>query len=218
MVALLRGAAFAVNVAVFAGVPLLLGAPNLTAALITCLGFSLSWAYATREPAGESADPVTVSLARRLAERMGLPHPAFVRHVPGWTAGAVRVRGGYGLVVGAEVDAGHREAVLAHELAHVAAGDLFWEPWTDGVARALAPTVRKVPPFLLIVFPFFVVGAPLARVTELRADDCAMGVVSTYSSVIKEVMSILGSRETLLYPSLQQRVRRSARLSMRIQR
>ena len=215
-ITLLRWAALLVNAAAFAAVPLLFGAPLLVAPFFAAACFAVSWLAAGRAPAGESADPVTVSMARRLAERMGLDHPAFVRHVPGWTAGAVRVRGGYGLVVGEEVDSSHREAVIAHELAHVVAGDLRWEPWTDGVARALAPTVRKVPPFLLIAFPFFLLGAPLARLTELRADDCAGGCVSSYPAVIKEVASIIGGRGTLLYPSLHQRALRSARRSMRI--
>ena len=169
-----------------------------------------------RVPAGEQADPVTVSLARRLAERMALPAPRFVRHQPGWTAGAVRVGRGYGLVIGEEVEARHREAVLAHELAHVVAGDLAWEPFTDGIARIVTPTVRKLPPIALGVFPFLLLGAPLARATELRADDIAATHVSTYPSVIKEVAAIVGSRETLLYPSLEARARRSARRSIRI--
>jgi Zn-dependent protease with chaperone function len=215
-VVLLRAAALVVNLGVLLALPMLLGAPAWSAALFALAGFGLSWLYAVRVPDGPSADPMTVSLARRLAERMELEPPVFVRHVSGWTAGAVRVTGGYGLVVGEEVDPRHREAVLAHELAHVAAGDLFWEPWTDGVARALTPAVRKLPPLLLILFPFFLAGAPLARLTELAADDRARATVSSYPSVIEEVMAVLGSRGTLLYPSLQQRVRRSARRSLRI--
>ena len=213
-IALLRWGSLMVNVVVLVGAPWLLGVWWPISVLFAVAVFgSVYWASG-RAPVGEQADPVTVSLARRLAERMALTPPRFVRHQPGWTAGAVRVGRGYGLVIGEEVEARHREAVLAHELAHVAAGDLGWEPFTDGIARILTPTVRKLPPIALGVFPFFLLGAPLARATELRADDLAAAHVSTYPSVIKEVASIMGSRETLLYPSLEARARRSARRSM----
>lgn len=216
-VAALRGGALLVNVAGFGAAPLIFGAPWWSAALFAALCFYGSWRFALRAPQGESAEPVLVSTSRRLAERAGIDHPRFVRRVPGWTAGAVRCAGGYGLVLGDEVDAAHAEAILAHELAHVALGDLSWEPWTDGVARALTPAVRKLPPLWLILFPFFVLGVPLARTTELRADDFAAALVSSYPLVLKEVAAKLGSREAILYPSLQVRFRRSARRSMRIQ-
>jgi len=215
-IALLRGGALLVNAACFLAVPRLLGAPWWAAPPFAALCFLGSRLYARRVPEGEPADPVTSSAARRLAERIGMSHPAFVRVVPGWTAGAVLRGDGYGLVIGEEVDPAYREAILAHELAHVALGDLVWEPWTDGVARALTPAVRKLPPILLIVFPMFLLGAPLARWTELRADDFAAGLVSSYPSVLKEVASIHRSGGTLLYPSLRKRADRSARRSLRI--
>ena len=213
MIGLLRWGSLAVNAAVCISVPWFLGARIEVAFGIAAIAFGISYWVTGRAPTGESADPITVSVARRLAERMGLAPPQFVRRHPGWTAGAVRVGSGYGLVVGDEVEAQHREAVLAHELAHVATGDLVWEPWADGFARMLTPTVRKLPPISLIVFPFFLLGAPLARATELRADDWAARHVSSYTSVIQEVASIHDAGETLLYPSLRARANRSARRS-----
>jgi hypothetical protein len=216
-IALLRWGSLAVNVATLVGVPVLLGAPVPIALLIAVAAFAGSYRVAGRVPGGEPADAITNSVARRVAERMQLAPPRFVRRQPGWTAGAVRVRGGYGLVVGEEVEAKHREAVLAHELAHVASGDLRWEPWADGFARILTPGVRKLPPLALIVFPFFLLGAPLARITELRADDLAASCVSSYPAVIQEVAAIADVGETLLYPSLRARATRSARRSLRTQ-
>lgn len=214
MISVLRVAALLVNVAFLIGVPVLLGLPFWGAIATAAICFWLSWVVAGRVPAGDAADPMVISTARRLAERMGLEHPVFVRRHPGWMAGAARVRGGYALVVGDEIDPDHREAVLAHELAHVAEGDLTWEPWTDGFARAFLPAVRAMPPFFLAVFPFFLVGAPLARLTELRADDHAAATISSYPLVLQQIASIVESRPTLLYPSLAQRSRRSARRSM----
>jgi len=211
IIALLRWASLAINGIVLAGVPWLLGLPFAGAVLLAVVAFAVLYWATGRAPEGESSDPVTVSLAGRLAERMHLSPPRFVRSQPGWTAGAVRVRGGYGLVVGEEVDPHHREAVLAHELAHVSSGDLRWEPWADGFARVLTPAVRKVPPISLIVFPFFLLGAPLARATELRADDLAARYVPSYPSDIKEVALVKDVGETLLYPSLKARANRSAR-------
>jgi len=215
-IALLRGGALLVNLACFLAAPWLLGAPLWTGVPVAALCFWGSWAYARRVPEGAPASPLTVSGARRLAERIGIPHPRFVHRVPGWTAGAVRVRGGYALVVGEEVDPEHRDALLAHELAHVALGDLDWEPWTDGVARALVRAVRKVPPLVVIACPFLVFGVPLARLTELRADDFAALWVPSYPAVIKEVASKLRGRSSPLYPSLEKRAHRSARRSLRI--
>jgi hypothetical protein len=214
MIAALRVAALLTNVGVLVGGPWWLGVPLWGAVAFAAICFWLSWVIAGRVPEGESADPMVISTARRLAERMGLEHPVFVRRHPGWMAGAARAPGGYGLVVGDEIEPEHREAVLAHELAHVAEGDLDWEPWTDGFARAVLPAVRAMPPFFLAVFPFFLFGAPLARLTELRADDRAAAVNSTYPLVLQEIASIVGSRATILYPSLAQRSRRSARRSM----
>jgi hypothetical protein len=215
-ITVLRWSSFAANVVTLVGVPLLLGAAWWVALAIALAAFALSYWAAGCAPAGDAADPVTASVARNVADRMGLAPPRFVRRHPGWIAGAARVAGGYGLVVGEEIESRHTEAILAHELAHVASGDLAWEPFTDGFARALAPTVRKLPPLLLVLFPFFLIGAPLARATELHADDVAAGCVSSYPSVIKEVADALGSGGTLLYPDLVTRARRSARRSLRI--
>jgi len=216
-ITLLRWGSLALNALTLCGVPWLLGAPIPLAVTFAVVAFALSYWATGRAPEGESADPMTVSVARRLAERMDLAPPRFVRSQPGWTAGAVRMGTGYGLVVGEEVEPAHREAILAHELAHVLSGDLRWEPWADGFARVLTPAVRKVPPISLIVFPLFLLGAPLARATELRADDLAAASVSTYPAVIKEVASLVDAGETLLYPSLRARAHRSARRSLRIQ-
>ena len=217
MIGVLRWGSFALNSLVLVGVPWLLGARIELGIALAVAAFGLSYWVTGRAPSGDAVDPMTVSLAHRLAERMGLAPPRFVRRHAGWTAGAVRAGGGYGLVVGEEVEAQHREAVLAHEMAHVATGDLRWEPWADGFARILTPAVRKVPPISLIVFPFFLLGAPLARATELRADDLAARTVSSYPSVIQEVASIHDAGETLLYPSLRARANRSARRSLRIE-
>jgi hypothetical protein len=214
MIGVLRWGSVALNTAVLVGGPWLLGLPLVAATAVALFAFAVSYWISGRAPDGEPADPLTRSLALRLAERMGLAPPRFVRRHAGWTAGAVRVGSGYGLVLGEEVQPAHREAVLAHELAHVATGDLLWEPWADGFARMFTPAVRKVPPISLIVFPFFLLGVPLARATELRADDWAARHVPSYPSVIQEVAAVHQGGETLLYPSLRARANRSARRSL----
>jgi Zn-dependent protease with chaperone function len=125
----------------------------------------------------------------------------------------VRRGRGYGLLVGDALEPHHLEAVLGHEIAHHRGGDLLWEAFTDGPARLLLPAVRKVPPLVCAVFPFLLLGAPLARATELRADRLAAARIPSYPVVLAEVAKSSGGAETLLYPSLRERVRRSARHS-----
>jgi Zn-dependent protease with chaperone function len=127
---------------------------------------------------------------------------------------AVRARGGYGLLLGVEVDPDHREAVLAHEVAHYVRGDLFWEPFTDGPGRLLAAAASGVPPIWVIAVPFLLLGAPLARATELEADRLAAGCIPSYGRVLSAVASRMGPSRTLMYPGLSARARHVARDSM----
>lgn len=211
MIAFLRLGSFLVNLALFAGTPYLLGlALPWALVLAAALFFGCWWAcgHVARSAPASSAQE---EAARRAARLLGVAAPRFVRAVDGWTAAAVRCGRGYGLLVGVDVAPEHHDAVLVHEIAHYATGDLFWEPFTDGPARLLVHAGHRVPPLVVIAVPFLVLGAPLARATELRADRLAARAVPGYPGVLREVATRLEARGTLLYPSLNTRVRHSAR-------
>ncbi len=215
MIALLRAGALLINVAVFAGMPLLLGASPGVAGAIAAALFALSVWGCRRSPPAEEAPKELRDAARLLADGMGLAPPTYVRMLPGWTSAVVATGlRGYGLLLGQGVEARHHAAVLAHELAHVALGDLRWEPFTDGPLRLLIGLARRVPLFYAIVSPFSLAGIPLARATELAADGLAARHIPTYPVVLKEVASLLPRPESLLYPSLSRRIRHAARHSM----
>jgi Zn-dependent protease with chaperone function len=125
----------------------------------------------------------------------------------------VRSPGGYGLVLGEEVQPRHREAVLAHEIAHFAAGDLLWEPLTDGPARVLLETTRGL--FRVLAVPFVVAAAPLGKATELNADRLAARAFPGYADTLREVADKMGPGAGIFYPSLAQRARHAARHSKR---
>lgn len=216
MIPLLRAACFLANTMLFAAPPLLLGLPWPAAAGVVTALFGVSFLLCGRAPKGAPAHAETVATAARAAERMGVPPPRFVRTVPGWTAGAVRAGRGYGLVLGEEVAAAHREALLAHEIAHHAAGDLFWEPFTDGPARVLLEATCG--PFRILALPFLVAAAPLGKVTELNADRLAAAAFPTYAAILREVADRMGPGAGLFYPTLGQRARHAARGSKGIPR
>ena len=211
MIPLLRAGAASANVAVFLGVPWLLGAAPAAALAIASFCFVLSWWGCRRAPSASPASPGAVAAADRIARRLAAPSPRFVRAVDGWAAAAVRAGRGYGLLVGREIRPEHLPAVLAHEIAHHRHGDLFWEPFTDGPARLLLEWGRSVPPFGVLAAPFLAFGAPLARATELRADHAAASVVSSYPAILQEFAAFVPERRSLLYPSLPVRARVAAR-------
>ncbi len=213
MIPFLRALSFLANTALFAAPPLLLGLGWPVAAALAAALFLLSFRACGRAPDGTPAPAEAVEAAARAAERMGAPPPRYVRTVQGWTAGAVRTRGGYGLVLGEEVSPRHREAVLAHEIAHFAAGDLFWEPLTDGPARVLLEATRGL--FRVLAVPFVVAAAPLGKVTELNADRLAARAFPGYADTLHEVADKMGPGAGLFYPSLAQRARHAARHSKR---
>ena len=211
MIALLRAGSLLLNVALFAGVPYLLGLAWPWALLVAAALFLLSWWACGHVPRSEAASPEQEEAARRAAGRLGVAAPRFVGAVAGWTAAAVRCGRGYGILVGADVAPQHHDAVLVHEIAHYATGDLSWEPFTDGPARLLVHAARSVPPLGVIAIPFLLLGAPLARATELRADRLAARAVPGYPAVLREVAPMMEARGTFLYPSLHARIRHSAR-------
>ncbi|MHC4972923.1 MAG: M48 family metalloprotease [Planctomycetota bacterium] len=214
MIVLLRAGSFLVNLALFAGVPYLLGLAAPWALLVAVALFSGCWWACSHLGARSApASRAQEDAAHRAANLLGVAPPRFVRAVEGWTAAAVRWGRGYGILVGADVASEHHDAVLVHEIAHYATGDLFWEPFTDGPARLLLHAAHTVPPLVVIAIPFLVLGAPLARATELRADRLAARAVPGYSAVLREVAARMEARGTLLYPSLGARVRHSARNS-----
>ncbi len=213
MIALLRLGSFLVNLALFAGVPYLLGLAVPWALVLAAALFACCWWACGHVARSAPASQAQEDAARRAARLLGVAAPRFVRSVEGWTAAAVRCGRGYGLLVGADVAPEHHDAVLVHEIAHYATGDLFWEPFTDGPARLLVHAAHRVPPLVVIAVPFLVLGAPLARATELRADRLAARAVPGYPGVLREVATRLEARGTLLYPSLRRRVRHSARNS-----
>ena len=211
----LRIGALAINAAFVGGVALVFGA-TWPWALLSVVWFFLlvRWACGLAPP-GEEAASELVALAGDLARRMGAGPPRFVRRLPGATAAAVRVGwSGYGLLIGEQVSARHAEAMLAHEIAHSLSGDLSWEPFTDGPARLALPVLRAFVPLWPVLFPFYLAGAPLARLTELEADRLAAAHVPSYPVVLKEVTSNDRGRASLLYPSPAQRLRHTARHSM----
>ncbi|MHC4548696.1 MAG: M48 family metalloprotease [Planctomycetota bacterium] len=213
MIALLRAVSFLANLALLFGVSRLLGLEWPWALAVAAVCFLLSWWGCGFASQGETASPEERAAAAHAADLMGVAQPRFVRSVPGWTAAAVRSGRGYGLLVGRDVAPEHREAVLAHEMAHFATGDLFWEPFTDGPGRLLLQVSHRVPPLVVMAVPFLLLGAPLARVTELRADRLAARFVPSYVSVLREIAARIERRATFLYPSLGARIRYSARNS-----
>jgi len=213
MILLLRALSFAANTLLFAAPALLLGLPLVVTAACVAGLFGLFWWACGRAPKGAPAHGDTLEAAARAAGRMGVKPPQFVRTVPGWTAGAVRGRGGYGLVLGEEVSPQHTEAVLAHEIAHYAAGDLFWEPFTDGPARVLLEMAGGL--FRVLAVPFLLAAGPLGKVTELNADRLAGRAFPSYAAVLREVADKMGPGSGLFYPSLGQRARQAARDSKR---
>ncbi|MHC4134752.1 MAG: M48 family metalloprotease [Planctomycetota bacterium] len=212
MIVLLRAGSFLVNLALFAGAPYLLGLAWPWALLVAAALFLSSW-WACGHVVARSAPASRVQedAAHRAADRLGVAAPRFVRAVEGWTAAAVRCGRGYGILVGDDVAPEHHDAVLVHEIAHYATGDLFWEPFTDGPARLLVHAAHAVPPLGVIAIPFLLLGAPLARATELRADRLAAEAVPGYPAVLREVAARMEARGTFLYPSLGTRIRHSAR-------
>ncbi|MHC4956900.1 MAG: M48 family metalloprotease [Planctomycetota bacterium] len=214
MIALLRAAALVTNVAVVAGVPILLGASPLFAGVCLVVFFpAVAWATAHPPPSAPAEDDV-VARVRDVAQGMGAPAPHAVRMVEGASAAVGRVGFGYQLLLGRSLEARHRDAVVAHELAHVITGDLLWEPFTDGPARLFARPVCAFAPFWVLLFPFFLFGVPLARLTELRADRLAARVVESYPIVLKELTADGQGRVSLLYPPVTRRLDYAARDSL----
>jgi len=194
----LRTGAFLGNLVPSFLFPLWLGASVPVAVAIAASCFCLCWWACGRAPKSVPADPAARAEAGELAEKFGVAAP----------------RGrGYAVLLGADLPESHRRAVLAHELAHVVQGDLFWEPFTDGPLRLLLPAVRIVPPVFLVCAPLLLFGVRLARMTELRADRLAANVVSSYPLVLHELASLRASGPSLLYPTLDQRRRVAAQRS-----
>jgi len=213
MIALLRAGALALNAGAAVGAARLLGLPwaACAAGLVALAGLS-RWACG-RSPTGMDAGAAPHAEAVTLAKRLGAPPPRFVRVVPGWSAASVRAGKEYGVLLGAAVGEGERRALLAHEIAHAAARDLAWEPYTDGPARLLLPLVRAFPPLALPLCPFLILGIPLARATELEADRRASRAVPGYAAVLARIAEDRAPRPSLLYPSFRKRVAASARIS-----
>jgi len=214
VITLLRVASFLVNCLCVGGIALLLGAGWAGAAAVCPVFFAFVWWACSRAPATGDAGPDAVRTAGELAQRMGVAAPRAVWTLRGRTAAATRVGTGYALLLGDDVAPQQVEALLAHEIAHYKTGDIFWEPFTDGPARILVTVARACAPFWVAAFPFLLFGAPLARITELRADKLAAGAVPSYLSVLKEFTPGGGARSSLLYPSIRARLRHSARDSI----
>jgi len=206
-IAILRAASCGANIVIYGAVPLLLGLAWPWAPATAAVCSVLSYLACGLRPRCEPAPPEVWSAAQRVAQALGAAPPRAVHTVAGWTAAALRVRGGYDLLVGEEVGARHLSAVLAHEVVHSLERDLFWEPFTDGPARLVLHLSRPLPPLALLALPFLPFAVPLARATELRADRLAAGAIEGYAEVLRELSSKLGPPATLLYPSLSTRIR-----------
>jgi hypothetical protein len=94
-------------------------------------------------------------------------------------------------------------------MAHYAAGDLFWEPFTDGPARVLLGAAGGF--FRVTALPFLPWAAPLAKLTELNADRLAADAFPDYADVLRDVAHTMGAGAGVLYPSMGQRARHTAR-------
>ena len=70
-----------------------------------------------------------------------------------------------------------------------------------------------MPPVVVAGVPFLVLGLPLARATELRADRAAAAAVPAYPSAIKELVADQQTGWLSLYPSPERRIVSSARHS-----
>ncbi|MEE8105299.1 MAG: hypothetical protein V3T86_07170 [Planctomycetota bacterium] len=213
MIAVLRLGAFLGNLVPSFLLPLWLGASIPVAVAIAASCFLLCWWACGRAPKSVPADPAACADAGEIAEKFGVAAPRYVGVIAGDSAGVVRKGLGYAVLLGADLPEAHRRAVLAHEVAHVVQGDLFWEPFADGPLRLLLPVVRMVPPVVLVCAPLLLFGVRLARTTELRADRLAASVVSSYPLVLHELASFRTSRPSLLYPTLDQRQRVAAQRS-----
>lgn len=213
MILLLRLGAFTLNVGFVAAAALLLGAPAPTVPALVAGLAALSWWACGRAPPAEPAPESIAAEARALAAEMGAPPPRFVRMHPGWFAAAVRAGASYGLLLGREVRENERRAVLAHEIAHAASGDLAWEPFTDGPARLLQPLLAAFPPLALPLCPLLLLGVPLARATELAADRRAAAAVPGYVAALERIAALESRGASPLYPPIRERIRVSARNS-----
>jgi hypothetical protein len=213
MILLLRLGAFALNVGFVAAAALLAGAPAPAVPAVVAALAALSWWGCGRAPAGDPAPEAIVAAARALASELGAAPPRFVCMHPGWFGAAVRDGVSYGLLLGREVREDERRAVLAHEIAHAASGDLLWEPFTDGPARLLQPVLAGFPPLALPLCPLLLLGVPLARATELAADRRAASVVPGYAAALERIAALEPRGASPLYPSIRERIRVSARNS-----
>ncbi len=212
MIALLRVLSLLANFAVPFLLAFWLGAGGAWATACGVLFLAVSTWLCRRGPATPVASEECVAAARAAAQRMNAPAPRFVRTLPGWTAGVVPVWGGYGLYVGDEIESQHFERVFAHEIAHHVGGDLVWEGPTDGPGRLMLGWGRTVPPLVVIAVPFLLFGAPLARVTELRADRLATDAYPDYPALLGEVGDKMGGSSSVLYPTIDERIRSARRL------
>ncbi len=213
MIGVLRLGALLVNVAVVAGIPFVLGAPWWGAAAALLTAACASWVLCGRAPRGERAEPLVQEQVHVVCARMAVAAPRFIELIGGRSAAVVRRRGGYGLLLGRELKPEHLASIAAHELAHVRYGDLGWEPFTDGPARLVLRLGRVVPSLVVAGVPFLVLGLPLARATELRADCAAAAAVPTYPAAIKELVLDQQVGWLSLYPSPKRRIAASARHS-----
>lgn len=213
MIVALRAGAFLGNLVPSFLFPLWLGASVPVAVAIAVSCFCLCWWACGRAPKSVPADPAARAEAGEIAEKFGVAAPRYVGVIAGDSAGVVRKGSGYAVLLGADLPETHRRAVMAHELAHVVQGDLFWEPFTDGPLRLLLPVARIVPPVFLVCAPLLLFGVRLARTTELRADRLAANVVSSYPLVLHELASLRNSNSSILYPTLDQRRRVAAQRS-----
>lgn len=207
-------ASLACNLLVVLALPWWLSGQLAVGVVTATLFFLLMLWLCRRVPRHFQAAPDVNDLVARTCKRLGVPAPRWVGACDGWTAGAVRHGRSYGLILGVEVARKDLGPIIAHEVAHHVLGDLFWEPWTDGVARWLAPVITRAPFFGVILFPFYVASVPLARWTELRADAFAARRDPGYVRTLAENADRMGGRESVLYPSPQARMRHSARHSM----
>jgi heat shock protein HtpX len=116
-------------------------------------------------PLGPREFPLGVELARRIAERADLPRPPTLHYLPSRAPNAFALGGREDSAIAISdgllrmMDRREFAGVLAHEIAHVANGDLWIMALADTMTRATALLSQIGQIVLFVNLPLFLMGA-----------------------------------------------------------